>query len=162
MDDGSGSGRRAGLPVLVPAGATAAELLLAAYELLLNVAAAEAGVRYHEDGVRVRLPPPLAGRAALAALCRVWDALGEQPPPPPTPPHSAPPETPGSMRLAGADVDLLAAAAHALAHPTPELAVLLGQLQPRRGDPAALARLLAVLPPADASPPPTEAAPPSA
>lgn len=129
--------------LMVPTGAALVQLLPAVEELLLAVAAAEASEHHNVEGLGFRLPAPLAGRVALAALYRVWDLLGAQLHP--LGPDG--PQSPQLVRLPAADLNLLTAAAEALRHPTPDLAALLDHVRTRHRDPAALARLLAVLRP---------------
>jgi hypothetical protein len=127
-------------------------LLLAAEQLLQGLAKVEAATS-PANGMGQMLPPPLADRSALAALYRLWDALhqqlhlyhglsGHRVAGATDSPHAH------SVRVAAADLAVLDQAAHALAHPTEELAAALGRANLAHRD--ALTQLLVVLdPPTD-------------
>ena len=96
-------------------------LLPAAEHLLQALAKADAATS-PANGLRQVLPPPLAGRIALAALYRLWDALhqqlhlyhdfsGHQVAGAADSPHAH------SVCLPAADLAVLGQAVHALAHP---------------------------------------------
>jgi hypothetical protein len=126
--------------------------LPAAEQLLQGLAKVEAATS-PANGMGQVLPPPLAGRIALAALYRLWDALhqqlhlyyglsGHRVAGATDSPHAH------SVRVAAADLAVLGQAAHALAHPTEELAAALGRANLAHRD--ALTQLLVVLdPPTD-------------
>ena len=128
-------------------------LLLAAEQLLQGLAKVEAATS-PDNGMRQVLPPPLAGRSALAALYRLWDTLHQQL-------HlyhsfsdhrvagAANSPNAHSVRVAAADLAVLDQAAHALAHPTEKLAAALGEANLAHRD--ALTQLLVVLDPLDRS-----------
>ena len=127
-------------------------LLPAAEQLLQGLAKVDAATS-SANGLRQVLLPPLAGRIALAALYRLWDALhqqlhlyhdfsGHQVAGAADSPHAH------SVRLPAADLAVLGQAVHALAHPTEELAAALGGTNLAHRD--ALTQLLVVLdPPTD-------------
>jgi hypothetical protein len=144
--------QRPTVTVVVAEGVVLTTLLAAAEDLLQGLAKAEAATPPANGRARV-LPAPLAGRIALAALYRLWDALNQQLPPccgssghrvacSADLPHAY------SVRVPAADLAVLGQAAHALAHPTGELAAALRRVNPAHRD--ALTQLLAVL---DSSPP---------
>jgi hypothetical protein len=122
-------------------------LLPAAEQLLQGLAKVEAATS-PANGMGQVLPPPLAGRIALAALYRLWDALhqqlhlyyglsGHRVAGATDSPHAH------SVCVAAADLAVLGQAAHALAHPTEELAAALGRANLAHRD--ALTQLLVVL-----------------
>ena len=124
-------------------------LLLAAEQLLQGLAKVEAATS-PANGMGQVLPPPLAGRSALAALYRLWDTLHQQLHLYPSfsghrvtgaadSPHAH------SVRVATADLAILDQAAHALAHPTKELTAALGG--PNLAHRDALTQLLVALDP---------------
>jgi hypothetical protein len=124
-------------------------LLLAAEQLLQGVAKVEAALS-PANGMRQVLPPPLAGRSALAALYRLWDTLHQQlrlyhsfsdhrVAGSADSPHA------GRVRVAAADLAVLDQAAHALAHPPEKLAAALGGANLAHRD--ALTQLLIMLDP---------------
>ncbi|MCA1837147.1 MAG: hypothetical protein LC721_12830, partial [Actinobacteria bacterium] len=98
--------------------ATLTTLLPAAEQLLQGLAKVEAATS-PANGMGQVLPPPLAGRIAMAALYRLWDALHQQlhlyygfsghRVAATDPPHAH------SVRVAAADLAVLGQAAHALA-----------------------------------------------
>ena len=101
--------------------ATLTTLLLAAEQLLQGLAKVEAATSA-ANGMGQVLPPLLAGRIALAALYRLWDALhqqlhlyyafsGHRVAGAADLPHAH------NVRVAAADLAVLGQAAHALAHP---------------------------------------------
>jgi hypothetical protein len=148
--------------VELPAGAELASVLLAAERELVAVAGIEDLVRRARGAAPVvLLPSPVAGRVALAALFRVWDCLGEQlqvfgqPASGPLGAVHCYPCAPRRVTLPVRDVTLLRAAAAALADPTPELARMLAQHPTGSHVTGAVARLVALLDPSDAGPPPS-------
>ena len=146
------SAQRPTVTVVVAEGAVLTTLLPAAEDLLQGLAKAEAATPPANGRGQV-LPAPLAGRIALAALYRLWDALNQQ-----LSPYcgssghwvacTADSSHADSVRVPAADLAVLGQAAHALAHPTGELAAALGRVNPAHRD--ALTRLLAAL---DSRPP---------
>jgi hypothetical protein len=148
------SAQRPTVTVVVAEGVAPTTLLPAAEALLQGLAKVEAATPPAHGRGQV-LPAPLAGRIALAALYRLWDALNQQLPPycgytghrvacSADSPHAY------SVHAPAADLAVLGQAAHALAHPTGELAAALGRVNPAHRD--ALTQLLAALdsrPPAD-------------
>jgi hypothetical protein len=133
--------------VVVAQGTALTVLLPAAEDLLQGLAKAEAAAS-PANGLGQVLPPPLAGRIALTALYRLWDALNHQL-------HryfgfsgnrvACATDSPQahSVRVPAADLAVLGQAAHTLAHPTGELTAALDRVNPTHHD--ALTRLLAVL-----------------
>jgi hypothetical protein len=121
--------------------------LPAAEDLLQALAKVEAATLSANGRGRV-LPAPLAGRTALAALYRLWDALNQQLPSycgssghrvacSADSPHAY------NVRVPAADLAVLGQAARTLVHPTGELAAALGRVNPAHRD--ALTQLLAAL-----------------
>lgn len=141
------STQRPTVTVVVAEGAALTTLLAAAEDLLQGLAKVEAATPPANGRGRV-LTAPLAGRIALAALYRLWDALNQQLPPycgssahrvacSADSPHAY------SVHVPAADLAVLGQAVHALAYPTGELAAALGRVNPAHRD--ALTQLLAVL-----------------
>jgi hypothetical protein len=139
--------QRSTVAVVVAEGAALATLLPAVEDLLQGLAKVEAATP-PANGLRQVLPSPLAGRIALAALYRLWDALNQQLHPyygfsghrvagTVDSPHAY------CVRVPTADLAVLGKAAHTLAHPTGELAAALDRVNPAHRD--ALTQLLAVL-----------------
>ncbi|MDQ4104598.1 MAG: hypothetical protein M3186_13125 [Actinomycetota bacterium] len=135
------------MAVVVAEGAALTTLLPAVEDLLQGLAKVETAIA-PANGFRQVLPCPLAGRVALAALYRLWDALNQQlhryygfsdhrVARTVGSPHAH------SVRVSAADLAVLGQAAHALAHPTGELTAALGRVNPAHRD--ALTQLLAVL-----------------
>ncbi|MDQ4009991.1 MAG: hypothetical protein M3228_04680 [Actinomycetota bacterium] len=141
------SAQRPTVAVVVAEGVALTTLLPAAEVLLQGLAKVEAATPPTNGRGRV-LSAPLAGRIALTALYRLWDALNQQLHPyydssghriagTADAPHVH------SVRVPAADLAVLGQAAHTLAHPTGELAAALDRVNPAHRD--ALTQLLAVL-----------------